>query len=185
MLMKKILRKQYLALRSSKDEIELMESSKKIIDNLYKSREFLLSQTIMVYVSFRGEVETHGLIKSLLKESKRVCVPLCKSEDCTMTAREVLNFSDLKPGAYGILEPDESMTIVPKNEIDFIIVPGCVFSKGGHRIGYGKGYYDRFLKDCPAKTCGLSYDFCLLDSIPYETTDVPLDMIITQTGIIT
>ena len=138
----------------------------------------------MVYASFRGEVETHALIKNLLKEKKRVVLPLCNSEDCTMTAREISDFSDLKSGAYGILEPDETMKIIPKNEIDFIIVPGCVFSKNGHRIGYGKGYYDRFLNGICAKTCGLSYNFCLLDEIPHEETDVPLNMIITEDSIL-
>ena len=178
--MKKDLRKKYLALRKSKDEKELLESSKKIIDNLYSSENFLKAQTIMVYVSFRAEVETHNLIKNLLKKKKRVCTPLCNSEDCTMTAREITDFSDLKSGAYGILEPDETMTIIEKNEIDFIIVPGCAFSRDGHRIGYGKGYYDRFLNGISAKTCGLSYNFCLLDEIPHEETDIPLDIIITE-----
>ena len=182
--MKKVLRKQYLALRMSKSSSYLLESSKKIIDKLCASKEFLRAETIMVYVSFRNEVDTLPLIKMLLSQKKRVCVPLCNSSDCSMTAREITEFSDLSKGSYGILEPKETSPIVSKNDIDFLIVPGCAFSQDGHRIGYGKGYYDRFLKETDAYTCGLCYDFCLLKTLPTEKTDVPLNMIITQNNII-
>ncbi|MBE7027480.1 MAG: 5-formyltetrahydrofolate cyclo-ligase [Ruminococcaceae bacterium] len=182
--MKKELRKQYLALRLKKPETNLLEISKKIIDNLFTVPEFLCAETIMVYVSFRSEVDTLPLIKKLLEQKRRVCVPLCNSYDCSMTAREITEFSDLYSGSYGILEPKETAPVVSKNEIDFIIVPGCAFSLDGHRIGYGKGYYDRFLRGTDAYTCGLCYDFCLLKTIPTEETDVALNMIITQNGII-
>lgn len=182
--MKKELRKKYLALRNSKGVNELKQASINIIKNLYSLDEFLNARTIMVYVSFGGEVETKDLIKRLLEAGKRVCTPLCNAKDVSLTAKEITNFSDLKPGSYGILEPLETSCVVAKNEIDFILVPGCVFSKDGHRIGYGKGYYDRFLKDSSAVTCGLCYDFCLLDSLPFENTDVPLDIIITEKDII-
>lgn len=182
--MKKILREKYLALRLEKSEAHLLEISKKIIDNLWTVPEFMCAETIMVYVSFRSEVDTLPLIKTLLKQKKRVCVPLCNSSDCSMTAREITEFSDLYSGSYGILEPKETTPVVSKNDIDFIIVPGCVFSLDGHRIGYGKGYYDRFLGGTDAYTCGLCYDFCLLKTLPAEETDVALDMIITQNSII-
>ena len=174
------LRKKFLALRSAQDESVLEKSSEIIIKNLYETEEYKKAQTIMVYVSYRGEVKTHALIKTALKDGKRVCVPLCDSNNCSMTAREIASFSELKSGAYGILEPEDSAPVVDKTEIDFVIVPGCAFSKSGHRIGYGKGYYDRFLKDTSAFKCGLSYDFSFADELPYEETDIPLDMIITE-----
>ena len=183
--MKNTLRKQYLTLRQSKTEDELLQSSEKIIENLYKVTKFNNAKTIMVYVSFRGEVNTLPLIEELLRQNKRICVPLCNSKDCSMTAREIKNFDDLSSGNYGILEPTPSAPEIPANEIDFIIVPGCAFSENGHRIGYGKGYYDRFLKNTKATTCGLCYDFSLAETLPFEETDVPLDLIITQTRIIT
>jgi len=183
MYTKQELRKKFLALRSDQDELLLKKHSEKIIENLYKSDEFLKAQTVMVYVSYRGEVETHSLIKKLLKEGKRVCVPLCDSKNCSMTARKITSFTELKNGAYGILEPDNNAPIIDKSEIDFVVVPGCAFSESGHRIGYGKGYYDRFLKDTNAITCGLCYDFSFTDELPYEETDIPLKLIITERGI--
>lgn len=182
--MKNALRKKYLALRKSKSSEELLKSSEKIIDNLCSVSEFQRAQTIMVYVSFRGEVDTHALIKKLLKQKKRVCVPLCDESDLSMTAREITEFSDLHSGCYGILEPKDCSSVVEKDDIDFIIVPGCAFSEDGHRIGYGKGYYDKFLSGARGISCGLSYDFSIADDIGAEKTDVPLNMIITQSRII-
>lgn len=183
--MKNSLRKQYLALRKSKTEEELLKSSEKIIENLYTINDFTNAKTIMVYVSFRGEVNTLPLIRELLTRNKRVCVPLCNSKDYSMTAREIKAFDDLSSGAYGILEPNPTSPEIPANEIDFIVVPGCAFSEKGYRIGYGKGYYDRFLKNTKATTCGLGYDFSLAENLPFEETDIPLDIIITQSRIIT
>lgn len=181
--MKNELRKKYLEIRKEKDESVLKKASEKIIENLESIDEFQKSETVMVYVSYRNEVETHSLIKKLLEAKKRVCVPLCE-ENCNMTAREIKDFSELVRGSYGILEPKESAYIVPKSEIDFVVVPGCVFSRTGHRIGYGKGYYDRFLEEMNAKTAGLSYGFSLLDEVPCEKTDVPLDFVVTEREIV-
>ncbi len=182
--MKKELRRKYLDIRETKDIKELKESSEKIIKKLEGLDCLKTAKTVMVYVSFKGEVKTHGFIKDLLRKNVRVCVPLCNSTDCTMTAREIKDFSDLKEGSYGILEPCENSEIVAPYEIDFIVVPGCAFSRSGHRIGYGKGYYDRFLENIKAKTCGLCYDFSLVGELPYEKTDIPLDFIITENEII-
>lgn len=182
--MKNELRKKYLALRKEKKEFELLESSEKIIEKLKSINSFKTAKTVMVYVSFRNEVYTHNLIKELLLKKVRVCVPLCNSVDLSMTAREITDFSDLKEGSYGILEPLEESRIIPKEEIDFVVVPGCVFSRTGHRIGYGKGYYDRFLENTKAVTCGLCYEFSLVSELPYEKTDIGLDFIVTENEII-
>lgn len=183
MIMKNELRKKYLALRQEKDENDLNKASEKIIENLESIDVFQKAETIMVYVSYRNEVATHSLIKKLISLKKRVCVPMCE-ENCNMTAREIKDFAELVPGSYGILEPKENTYVMPKEEIDFVVVPGCVFSRTGHRIGYGKGYYDRFLKGIKAKTAGLSFGFCLLDDVPYEKTDVSLDFVVTEQEIV-
>ena len=180
---KQELRKKFLALRSAQDESTLKKSSAIIIKNLYDREEYKKAQIIMIYVSYRGEVETHSLIKAALEDGKRVCVPLCDSKSPTMTAREIKSLAELKSGAYGILEPDDNSPVIAKSEIDFVVVPGCAFSKSGHRIGYGKGYYDRFLSDTSAVKCGLCYDFAFTDELPFEQTDIPLDMIITENNI--
>lgn len=182
--MKNELRKKYLALRSSKDKAELKEASEKIVRKLFSVEELQQAKTIMVYVSFGSEVETTELIEELLKSGKIVCVPLCNSRELSMTARKITGLSDLSCGAYGIKEPGKTAPVISKENIDFVVVPGCVFSKEGQRIGYGKGYYDRFLRGMKAVSCGLAYDFCIVDELPYEETDIPLDMVITQSEII-
>jgi len=181
--MKNELRKKYLDLRKSKDEYELKKASETIVENLESISEFKKAETIMVYVSYRNEVDTHELITKLIGQNKRVCVPLC-GENCSMTAREIKDFAELVSGSYGILEPKEDSPIVSKNDIDFVVVPGCVFSRNGHRIGYGKGYYDRFLDGMTFKTAGLCYSFCLLDEVPYEKTDIALDFVVTENGVV-
>ena len=179
--MKNQLKDSILEKRNSLSEAEIIEKSKKIEDNLFNLEQYKKSKTVMFFVSFNSEVNTHDMIKKALK-NKTIIVP--KVEHHEIEPSVIIDFDNLIPARFGILEPIEIMKIVYKN-IDMVLVPGIVFDKEGHRIGYGFGYYDRFLrKVTKAKKIGLAFDFQVVDKIPKESHDVPVDMIVTEERIV-
>ena len=140
-----------------------------------------------VYVSFRSEVETHRLIQRLLAAGKRVSVPCIDRASNTMSASLVTSMEhDLAPGYCGVLEPAAGrQQPVNPSTIDVVIAPGAAFAADGLRIGYGGGYYDRYLKKCPALSIGLAFDVQIVDLVPHdEQWDQPLDYVITETRLI-
>jgi 5-formyltetrahydrofolate cyclo-ligase len=144
--------------------------------------------TIMSYVSFGSEVATPPLITAALAAGKRVAVPFCVREGRRLIASEVLAFpDDLQPGTLGILEPrPESLRPLAPELIDLVIVPGVAFDRAGNRLGYGAGYYDRFLATLKpgAVTAGLAFAKQIVASVYPEAHDRPVDMVITETEII-
>ena len=167
--MKKEFRKICLEKRRTLNRVDLTPKTTSIPE--YKNAD-----TVFIYISYRDEIETHNLIKEALK-TKRVLVPLCLNTDGDMIAVEIKSFDELKEGAFGILEPQSKIQF--EGEIDFALVPGVAFSFDGYRIGYGKGYYDRFLKDKNIFKTGVCHDELLFDTVPREEFDVRLNMIIT------
>ena len=139
---------------------------------------FCKASTVMLYYSAHSEVDTSLLFALSEKAGKKICAPRVLDE-ATMEAAYV-DEGGLQRGNFGIWEPTGK---VAKN-IDLVIVPGVVFDKQGHRIGYGKGYYDRFLRDRKVATLGLAYACQVVPEIPAEPHDVKLDMIITEDGIL-
>lgn len=144
-------------------------------------------QFTMFYVSFRSEVATHDLIRSRLQQGLFVVVPITYQATRQLAPRLITNWEQLKPGIYGILEPDAADTVaVPPFELSAVIVPGSVFDVSGGRYGYGGGYYDRFLQnDAPqAVRIGLAFDFQVLNHIPLAQHDQRMDWIITEKRVI-
>lgn len=150
------------------------EKNEKIIKTLINQQFYKNAKTIMTYVSYNDEVDTHKLIEKMLDDKKILCAPRCISKT-EMEARKFESLSDLSVGAYGILEPAGEVI----EDFDLIIVPGVGFSENLHRIGYGAGYYDRFLKGKKAVTAGLFYELQKCD-FQDDTFDCPLDYIITE-----
>ena len=140
------------------------------------------AKTVMTYLSYNGEPDTLTLAGLMLTGGKNVCAPVCRRKG-QMDAYLFHSFADLKPSKMGILEPFETAA-VPPEQIDLIIVPGCGFNSRGHRLGYGGGYYDRFLPRTGAVTCGLFYELLKAD-FQEEVTDIPLNVIITEKAMYT
>ena len=179
--MKNQFKESILEKRNSLSREEIMEKSNKIKINLFSLGIYKKSKTAMFFVSFNSEVHTHEMIKESLK-NKTVILP--KVEQHEIEPSVVIDFDNLIPGKFGVLEPIEAMKIAHKN-IDLVLVPGIVFDKEGHRVGYGFGYYDKFLRKVPkAVKIGLAFDFQLVDKIPKETHDVPVDVIVTEERVI-
>lgn len=180
--MKNQLKESILEKRNSLPKEEIDEKSGRIKDSLFSLLHYKKSKTIMFFVSFNSEVNTHEMIKEALK-SKTVIVPKVAHHEIEPSL--IIDFDNLVPsGKFGILEPIELMKMAYKN-IDLVLVPGIVFDKEGHRIGYGLGYYDKFLKKVPkAIKIGLAFDFQIIDKILREMHDVPVDVIVTDKKVI-
>jgi len=161
--------------RLSKEEI--ISKSSVIKEKLFNSEDYKNAKVVMFYVSFGSEVDTFDMMKKALKD-KKVCVPAVKGDK--IVASLIKDFKELdKKGKYGILEPSKIKEI-DKKDIDLVIVPGVVFDKRNHRIGYGKGYYDKFLKDFKGKKVGLAFKMQILEFIPNHDWDVRLDKVISE-----
>jgi 5-formyltetrahydrofolate cyclo-ligase len=186
--MKQTLKQQIIEKRNSLKEEEIIRKSNKIKNNLFSLQEFQKAENILFYVSFNKEVNTQEIIKGLLKEKeKNIIVPFTIKNDLRLHLSELKDFVELEPKTFGILEPKEKyIREFNKDKLDLVIVPGIVFDKKGHRIGYGYGYYDRFLKTIKKEIVkiGLAFDFQLIEKIPEEKHDVPLNIIVTENEII-
>jgi 5-formyltetrahydrofolate cyclo-ligase len=134
---------------------------------------------VFAYVSVGSEPDTRALIGRSLADGKRVCVPFCLAKG-VMEAREIRSFDDLQNGKYDIPEPKAGCPAVPPEQIDFIVAPCVCADRGGYRLGYGGGFYDRWLeKRGGASTTVLCYEALLVDAVPRETHDVCVDMVVT------
>lgn len=164
---------------------EYLNKSMRIYTHLKELTVFRNAQTIHCYLSMnaRGEVNTHPLIQDMLGACKKVVVPVTNFESGTLQHIHLENFNQLKKNKWGILEPEAGRE-VPLDQLNLVIVPMAGGDRQRNRLGYGKGFYDRFLShvDCP--TIGLLFETCLVDEIPVESFDVVLDMIITEKQII-
>ena len=178
--MKQLIRKLILKKRNSLPEKKLLSFSERIKASLFSAKEYQSAKAVMFYVSFNKEVSTHKMIIESLK-TKIGIVPKCVKNE--IVPHKIQSFSELKKGTLGILEP-KTKKVFPKEKIDLIIVPGIAFDKRGFRIGYGKGYYDRFLKNIKAMKIALVFEFQVIEKVPNHEKDVPVDKIITEKRII-
>ena len=166
---KSALRKELLMLRKS-----LMPSDLTYQD-LAVYKEFLDAKAVFCYVSAHSEVGTHNLIEELLKE-KEVVVPYCTDSFGNMIAVKINSPDDLTEGRFGILEPKTPKPF-NKEEINFAIVPGIAFDKDGFRLGYGKGYYDRFLSSISPYKLGVCQKEFFVDTLPHNEYDIQMDSV--------
>lgn len=161
---------------------EILYKSSIIAKRLIELPEYINSKCIFIYVNFNEEVITRDIISHAIEHGKRVAVPVIKNQN--MDFYYINGLEDLSPGYFGILEPRELFKT--KEENPCIIMPGLAFNMKGHRIGYGKGFYDEYLKNrLEYKRIALAYKFQVLDKIPYGESDIPVDKIVTEGEVIT
>ncbi len=154
------------------------EKSEAICRQLEQLPQYKDAKKILVYVSAKDEVATHALIKDALAAGRQVYVP--KIHEATLAICPLSTWEDLQPGTFGILEPCDIATPAQPEEMGLIIVPGLAFDPRGHRIGYGKGHYDKLLKSTKGYKVGLAFAEQVIEAVPDEAHDVPLDLIITD-----
>ncbi len=176
--MKQKFREELLKKRRRYEKAE--EDALKIKEKFLQLEEVKRANSILLYYPHKNEVNTLPIIEELLRSKKNVLLP--KVKDLNIFPIKVTDLSVLKKGYAGILEPDGK--IYPVEKIEVVVVPAVAFDIHGHRLGYGKGYYDRLLKKIKGLKVGLAYDFQIVDKLPVEPHDIPVDLIITPTRII-
>ena len=181
--MKRELRKRYINLRKTfVSDAQRQALSRVIAEKVLVLDALKRAKNIFCYSAYAGEVETDLLIDSLLKLGKKVYLPLCDKNTNTMSARRIKSRDELTLGAYGILEP--SGEEIKPQDVDFVVVPMVAFDRNRTRLGYGGGYYDRYLPNTDAVTCGIAFSVQEAEGLPRGEYDIPLDMIITEKEII-
>ncbi len=144
--------------------------------------EFKRAKRIMFYISKDSEVDTHKAIKKAIKMGKEIIAP--KIVDKKIIPHRLYSFDDMSPGQFSILEPSNKKKI-RKSGIDLFVIPCIAFDLYGNRIGYGYGYWDRFLSDVDKKSIiGLAFDIQVLSNIVSESHDVNVSKVITESKVI-
>ena len=181
---KKSIRKEMALLREALSEESIRENSREITRKLVGLAEFRASRNILFFLSLPSEVQTDEMIRQALNLGKKVHVPLVDAQRRRLNISEISGLDiEFEEKRFGILEPGRAhLKIVPPETLDFVLVPGLAFDLNGGRIGYGAGYYDRFLKEVEghAVPVGVAYDFQVQASIPQTQFDVPVQKILTE-----
>lgn len=186
---KKQYRQKMLALRSGLAQALAWDKSQEIIQRFMGLEGLMEFRDYLTYLPVRNEVDTRPLLTRLMNMDKRVYVPRCDLE-CKgkMDFFLIRGFSELKPGYQGIDEPCPDSSPVFANQGRAVcILPGLAFDRSGCRLGYGLGFFDRYLKNLsgPAPVLvGLAYDFQVVETLPRDEWDVPMDIVITDGEVI-
>ena len=179
---KKQLRTDLKQRRSLVSESKRKDMSQQICKYLYEIDEFNQAKSIFCYISYLSEVETHNLINDIIGRNLALAVPKIM-EESEMFAVPLSDLSDLEPDKMGILTPKFNQSA--SGPFDTAITPGVGFTVTGERLGYGKGYYDRWFSQNKVKTkIGIAFEVQLVDQLPTEKTDISLDILVTEERII-
>ncbi|MFY9177597.1 MAG: 5-formyltetrahydrofolate cyclo-ligase [Caldicoprobacterales bacterium] len=174
--------------RNQLTDQDVLDKSKRIQNLLNSILAKSCYNNYMSYVSIKNEVRTIEIIDNLLKNGNNVSVPVCITETTKLIASQIFHIDELVPTHFGLLEPkSDSIRPVEPECLDLVLVPGLAFDRKGNRLGYGKGYYDGFLTKVSSNTLkiGLAYSFQIINEVPVDSSDVPLDIIVTDKEIIT
>ncbi len=151
-----------------------------VLANVRKMREYKSCNTVFIYVSTSIEVDTRNIIEMAWEDGKRVAVPRCIPETRQMTFHYITSFEDLFPGTFSVLEPSEDAPLADNYDKSLMLVPALIIDKYGYRLGYGKGYYDRYISKYNGLTAGLCYISNIKNKIFHGRFDKKLDYIITE-----
>ncbi len=182
------LRNKYREIRNSIPSGTQVLKSIAIWKYFFELEEYKNAKTVMIYSDIKSEVKTNVFAERIIADGKRVAMPVTDMEKGEFYPYTITGIAQLKAGAYGIMEPNlkfaekGGVELISKDEIDIVIVPGIVFDMFGDRIGYGGGYYDKFLADFKGLKIGVTYSECMCYAVPAEENDVRMDMLITEAG---
>lgn len=163
---------------------EKQQIERHIITTLLATEIWKKSNVIGITLSLDIEWDTKSIIKRAWSQGKTVCIPKTYPDEHKIVFYKITSFEQVKKQYYGLEEPVPEKTVaLTKDQIDLLIVPGLVFNKGGFRIGFGGGYFDRFLADFPNETVSLLSQLQLVDKIPVENFDIPVENLIVENEI--
>ncbi len=185
MLTKAQLRESCLARRAALTTAKRRQMSAAIAKHVCAMPAFQDSQTVMLYMALPQEAQTAAILAESRYQGKRVTVPVVKP--CGLVAAELPTGQlQFQPGPFDIPEPAVSTAIIPPEDINCVMVPGIAFDRRGARLGFGKGYYDRFLCQLPATThvCGLAFSVQIVQHVPDLPHDVRMQSLVTDQGVL-
>lgn len=167
--------------RAAISMIEVAELSARISERVLMLPEYQKAKRVLCYASVRQEVNTSALLREILRSGRELYLPrVAPSRE--LVAVKLTDPEAMALGAFGIREPSGGEIIEP-DRLDLIIVPGLAFDRRGGRLGYGAGYFDRFLSRCAGLVAALAFEFQMVDQIPLEPHDVPVDRVITERAV--
>ena len=175
--LRKSLREEIMALPDG----YIADSNREILLCVTLFKEFVDARNIMIYYSVEREPDTLLIANAALAAGKTVAFPYCFREGI-MQARVVHKLSELRPAMLGIPAPQDTAAKIAPEELDLVIVPALTYDRSGYRIGYGGGYYDRFLRGISAHTVGLARERLVRNELPKEPHDIAVKTVITEWG---
>lgn len=181
------IRSKYAAMRNSIPYSAKADYDDKICKRFLSLASYRFSEVLLLYSPIRSEVNILPIAEDALRKGKRIAFPLCDVNTNTMTYHYVTDLSQLKEGYYGIKEPPKEFEKYDPKDSEKInticFVPAIVYDKAGYRIGYGKGYYDRFLPGFYGSKIGIIYNDFILPRIPRGRYDLHVDVLVTEKGV--
>ncbi len=171
---------------SIKEERKNMDPEEKarldagVTRNVQRLYQYRSAKTVLVYVSTAIEVDTFKIIEGCWRDGKKVAAPRCIDGTRLMDFHYITSFEDLKPGTFGVLEPDENLPIVEDFTGCLMLLPALSIDYLGYRLGYGKGYYDRYMSKFSGSCAGICYSDCIRRHMYHGRFDRPVDVIVTE-----
>lgn len=176
---KKQLRQEVKLLVENLDEAYCRQTDAEILERVTSLPEYVQAETVFCFVGRRDEIDTVPILTDAWKRGKRVCVPKCAGKGL-MDAYLIRGMDDLQAGSFGILEPGDHAKKMMPEEIDLVLVPCLSCSRSGKRLGYGGGYYDRYLEKVTAPKAVLCRSRVMREDIPVEDHDLTMDLVISE-----
>ncbi|MFV5335807.1 5-formyltetrahydrofolate cyclo-ligase [Bacillus paralicheniformis] len=184
--MKRSLRNEVRKRLANMPEQEFLLKAEAIHRKLFQSKQWKKASVIALTISRNREVPTEPIIEQARLEGKTVCIPKCMPDTKEMHFRSFQDESDLEVVYFGLQEPIVHKTgRMEPEDIDFILVPGICYDRTGYRIGYGGGYYDRYLSGFTKDTASLAFECQVIDHVPKEPHDIPVEQIFTEDAVYT
>ena len=182
---KNLIRQTVLLQRRALSPLEKSQAESVMLESLLNWEVFKNAGVIHIFISKPDEPDTRPIIEHCWDSGKKIAVPVVLPDTFDLFHSEIKSFDDLASGMYGTQEPSPERRLKINPEIfDLVIVPGVAFDRQGGRLGHGKGYYDRFLELTRAFRLALAFDCQLLETVPTELHDVPMNAILSESGIV-
>lgn len=183
---KNAIREEYKARRREMDKDVRAERDRRICEHAVGLVSFRYAEYVLLYAALDDEIDVYEIARVAMERGKKIAFPRCRKEDHTMKYHIVTSLDELAPDSYGILEPSEDLPVYdPETDTGSAIcfVPGLVYDKAGFRVGYGKGFYDRFLSRFKGSSVGVVYSDFILPEVPRGRFDVSVDILLNEKGV--
>jgi len=177
-------RKQYLALRDALSSSVQASKSAKMSDRLMQLEEYRQANTIHAFISFGSEIDTRLIIENAWANNKQVVCPVTDTKNKCLTHHQVFGWNDFTTGYAGILEPKAGCPEIELAKLELILIPGMAFDAFGFRMGYGGGYYDRFLPQTNAVCIAPAFESQIIERVPHCMHDQQIDLLVSDKRVI-